>query len=214
MKKIKILALALALVLCAGVLCSCQSNEERMAELAGTWTMRSDDTAEQAQSLLETVEFYEEEIALVDLNSLDDVMCVTFDTEGNYSFAWDVAGIRQCLKEFYQGAFDALFEGRTSLNEVYDYDFSATTKEEFFQIYADMYGFADINALVDAFVESSYDYESLGEPLETGTFTIKGSDLMCTITGETEAESLGYIIDEDTLTLIYANGREVYTRSN
>lgn len=214
MKKMKILLVVLSLVLCAGVLCSCQSNEERLAELAGTWTMRGDDSAEQAQALLESLEFYEEEIALVDLNSLDDVMTVTFDTEGNYAFAWDAQGIQQCLDEFYRGAFDAIYEGRTTLNEVYDYDFSAVTKEEFFQLYADLYSVSDFDALIDVFVESSYDYESLEEPMETGTFTIKGGDLMCTITGETEAEALGYKIEGDTLTLIYVNGREVYTRGN
>ena len=215
MKRIKsIVLLGLCLALCARLLCSCQSNEARMEELAGTWTMRDDDTEEQARSLLEYLEFYEEELALVDLTSLDDVMLVEFDTQGNYRFAWDVEGIKLCLVEFYDQAFVSMYEGRTSLNEVYGTSFDEMTEAEFRLFYAQLYSYESYEDMLNEFVEYSYDYDSLAEDLETGTFTVKGSKIMCTVAGESEAEALGYKIEGDTLTLTFADGVQVYTRAN
>lgn len=214
MKKRKILLAVLVVALCAGLLCSCQSKEDKMAELAGVWYCRADDTEEQARGLLESIEFYEEEIALVDLTGLDDVMLVEFDAEGNYHFAWYTDGIKECLREFYDGAFAALYDGRATLNDVYGLSFDDYTEEEFYLFYAELYVCADYAELLDVLVEYSYDYDSLGEPFETGTFTIDGYSLMCTITGESEAEALGYKIEGDTLTLTYADAVQVYTRGN
>ena len=66
--------------------------------------------------------------------------------------------------------------------------------------------------MIEEMTAVGYDYDSLSGKLETGTYYIDGNDIMCTITGQTMAESLGYKVDGNTLTLIYADGTEVYTR--
>lgn len=207
----KALVLLLVAALSVTLFCGCESTEEKMAALSGTWTMIMPDTAEQAQILLDNIELYPEEIALVDLNSLEQVKCVTFDF-GHYSFGYDVDGTLECVRQFYLGVFDALYEGRASLSNSYEADIANMTREEFNQFYAELYTAADFDTLIDLFVDNAYDTDALAEPFETGTYTIKGNALMCTITGESEAESLPYEIEGNTLTLHFSNLDETYTR--
>lgn len=208
----KSLVLLLVAVMAIGLLCGCESTEEKMAALSGTWTMTIPDTAEQAQILLDNIELYPEEIALVDLNSLEQVKRVTFDMAGNYSFGYDVDGTMECVRQFYLGVFDALYEGRATLNAAYEQEFDNMSRDDFNQFYADLYNAGNYDALIDLFVENAYDADALAEPFETGTYTIKGKFIMCTITGETEAESLGYTLEGNTLTLLFADTQEVYTK--
>lgn len=215
MKKIKnILLFVLIAVMVAGLLGGCEDSAAKMEALSGTWTMTAQDSEEQAQILLEGIDLYEEEIAVADLTSLKYVQIVEFDTEGNYRFAYDVEGIRTCVREFYVGVFDALYENRTSLNETYGVEFDQVTEEEFRQFYAELYGLSDYETMIDQFTDYAYDYEALAESLETGTYTIKGNSILCTITGETEAESMGYKISGTSLTLTYIDAEEVYTKVN
>lgn len=86
------------------------------------------------------------------------------------------------------------------------------TKEEFLGFYAEIYAAADGDAVLDLFVDNAY--EALAEDWETGTYTIRLNQIMCTITGGTGAEALKYSIDGDTLVLTYVNAVETYTRSN
>lgn len=215
MKKIKtLLVLCLVSVLVAGMFCGCENTQAKMEALSGTWTLTAADSEEQATILLEAIDLYEEEIALVDLGSLNYVQIVEFDMDGNYRFAYDVEGIKACVHEFYTGVFDALYEGRTSLNEVYGVEFDDMSQDEFRAGFADMYGAANYDTMIDQFTEYAYDYTALAEDLETGTYTIVGDSIMCTIAGETQAEALGYAIDGDSLTLTYADAEEVYTKAN
>lgn len=212
----KFVALVLASVLLLGLLCGCESTQEKMQALSGTWYKVVEDTEEQARALLDNIDLYEEEIALVDLTSLSYVKIVEFDMENNYRFAYDVEGCKEYVRTFYVGCFDSIFEGRAVLNEAYSdfgLDFSAMSKEELQQFYADLYEYADFNALIDAFVDNAYDYESLAEDIETGTYTIRGNKINCTVTGETEEEYMIYSIENDVLTLTYADDVEVYTRN-
>lgn len=214
MRKFKnLLILALAVVMAFGLFTGCESMEDKIAALSGTWSMTVADSEEQAQSLLENIDLYEEEIALIDLTSLEYVRQVTFDTEKNYSFAYNADSTKECVRAFYVSAFDALYENRASLNSVYEVEFDAMTEEEFQQFYAELYAIADFAALIDEFTENAYDYEALAEAWETGTYTIKGDDIMCTITGETQAESLGYSIDGDVLTLTFSDAVQVYYKN-
>lgn len=215
MKKIKtLLILCLVTVLVAGMFCGCENTQAKMEALSGTWTMTAVDSEEQVMILLEAIDLYEEEIALVDMGSLNYVQIVEFDMDGNYRFAYDVEGIREHVRNFYNGVFDAMYEGRTTLNEVYGVEFDDLTQEEFRQGFAELYAAADYDAMIDQFTEYAYDYAALAEDLETGTYTIVGDSIMCTIAGETQAEALGYAIDGDSLTLTYADAEEVYTKAN
>ncbi len=208
----KALVLLLIAALSIGLFCGCESTEEKMAALSGTWTMVTGDTVENAQMLVDSIELYPEEIALVDMNSLEQVKSVTFNMDGTYSFGYDVDGTMECVRDFYLRAFDAMYEGRAALSNSYEVDIANMTREEFNQFYAELYTAADFDTLIDLFVDNSYDTDSLAEPFETGTYTIKGKELMCTITGESKAESLPYEIEGNVLTLHFSNVDEVYTR--
>lgn len=208
----KALVLLLVAALSMALFCGCESTEDKMAALSGTWTMLTGDSVENAQFLVDTIELYPEEIALVDLNSLQQVKNVTFNMDGTYSFGYDVNGTMECVRDFYLRAFDAMYEGRASLSNSYEADIANMNREEFNQFYAELYSAADFDTMIDLFVDNSYDTESLAEPFETGTYTIKGKELMCTITGESEAESLPYEIEGYTLILHFSNIDETYTR--
>lgn len=208
----KLIALALAVLMLSAVLCGCESNQEKIEALSGTWSLTADDSEEQALALLENIDLYEEEIALVDLTTLDYVKIVTFDTNLNYSFGFDVEATKACVHSYYAEVFDTLYEKRTSLNDVYGLEFDAVSYDEFLLFYAELYGFTSFDSLLTYITDIAYDYDALQEPMETGTYTISGSKIMCTITGESQAESLGYSINGTTLTLTYIDAVEVYTK--
>lgn len=215
MKKFnKILLLVLVAVMVAGLFAGCETAAQKLEKLAGTYVMTADGTEEQAEILLENIDLHEEEIAVVDLTSLDYVQIVEFTTEKTYRFAYDVDGTKECVHTFFDGVFADLYDNRSVLNDTYAQDFDSMSEAEFQQFYADLYGFEDFTTLINEMTENAYDWDALGEDWETGTFTISGSDIMCTISGETRAEALGYKLDGTTLTLTYADGTEVYTRIN
>jgi len=213
MKKMRnCLILVLVTVLAASMLSGCGVMTKKYEELAGTWTAVLDEPEEQAMALLESIEAYEEEIALADLTSLDYVKIVKFDTDKNYRFEYDIAGTKACVRTYYEEYFADLFAGRETLNEAYSMEFGPMSEAEFQQFYADLYGFADMTALLDHLADTTYDWDTLAAEVETGTFGISGGDLMLRITGDDHAESLGYKIEGNTLTLTYVNGVEVYSK--
>lgn len=215
MKTIKrILALSLAALLVMGLFAGCESEADKIAVLAGTWTMVGQDSEEEAKELLENIDLYEEEIAMADLTTLTYKQNVVFTAEKTYHFVYDVEGTIACVREFFVETFAALYEGRATLNEVYGQEFDQMTEAEFQQFYADLYSAENFETLMDQMAEGAYNYEKMAEPWETGTYSIKGDDIMCTITGETQAEALGYSIENDELTLTYSDAVEVYTRAN
>ena len=212
-KYTKILSLAAAILMIAVLFCGCESEEKKVASLAGTWYLTISDTETTAQALLENVDFYPEEIACVDLTTLTSVKTVKFTEEKTYSFDYDADSTRTCTRAFFEAAFDAMYENRASLGQLYDVDFEPTSKEEFRQFYADLYSTADYSGLLDALADNGYDFEELAKPWEEGTYSIKGNIIAMTIVGESAADTLKYSIENDTLTLTYADGVEVYSRS-
>ncbi|MDD5953889.1 MAG: hypothetical protein PUD38_01670 [Firmicutes bacterium] len=212
-KYTNILSLVVAILMIAALFCGCESEAEKIQSLAGTWYLTISDTETTAQALLENVDFYPEEIACVDLTTLKSVKVVTFTAEKTYSFAYDADGTRACTRAFFEAAFDAMYENRASLGQLYDVDFEPASKEEFRQFYAELYSTADYSGLLDALVENGYDYDELVKPWEEGSFTINGNVIAMTILGQSEAETLKYSIEGDALTLTYADGVEVYSRS-
>jgi len=86
------------------------------------------------------------------------------------------------------------------------------TQDGFNQFYVDLFGAESYDALIDSFVESSFDYSVLSKTLEEGTFRIRLKDIYKTPDGKTEEESMGFSIDGNTLTLTYLDGDEVYTK--
>lgn len=67
-----------------------------------------------------------------------------------------------------------------------------------------------MEALMGQWVISS----AFEQDAETGTYRIEGERILRTIDGTTEDEYMRYQINGDTLTLIYAEYEEVFTRVN
>lgn len=215
-KSVRILALVLTVFLAAAMLSACESTEEKYAALAGTWIMYEQDSEEQAMLLLENIDLYEEEIALADTSSLRYAWIFEFDTAGNIRQAQPVEENKELVREFYVGVFNAFYENRTTLDDLYEDDLSAMSQEEFEQFYADLYGFATFEELMDQFVENAYKYEEWTD-LRKGTFTFKSNRLSIvdSVEGENglpQSYSIIYKVEGDTLTLTYSDGVEVYTR--
>ena len=209
--KRRILALILTVLLAVSMLCACESTAEKYAALDGTWIMYQTDSQEQVMILLESIDLYEEEIALVDMTSLKYAWTVAFDADHNFRQVQPVEENKALVREFYEGMFNAFYEGRATIDEAYEDDLSAMTQEEFNQFYATLYSFETFEALLDQFVENAYKYDEW-EDLRNGTFTIKGDKLEIVDTIESETVYIGYQVEGDTLTLTYSDGTEVYTQ--
>lgn len=207
----KHLKLILVLTLTMAMLCGCGGSAS-VEDLAGEWNMTVASPEEDVTYLLDSMDLYTEERAFVDQDSLSYVLAANFSTDGSYSFTYDVEANKACVREFYEGVMAALYENRAELTSLYGEEVTDMSREAFDQFYAEAYGMASYEVLMNNLVEYAFDYDVLGEPLEVGTFTIVGSNLMCTVEGETEVGSIGFALDGDTLTLTYSDGEEVYTR--
>lgn len=211
LKTVVTLLLLTALTFC--LLTGCETEEDKIQKLSGTWYMTVSDSSDEATALLQSMSFYEEEIAFVDLDSLSYVQYVTLRPDKTYSFGYDIAGTKAQIRSFFTGAFDALYENRAELSALYDTDFKSMDPEQFRAYYADLYVENDFNALLNLFVEEAYAYDEMEAPWETGTYSIRDSRILCTVTGNTQQEYLDYSIENGTLTLTYLDGTEVYTRT-
>lgn len=216
MKKtiIRTLTVALVAALIFGVrtwMTETQANK-KIDELAGVWTCMEVDS-ESASQLFEQMDFAEEELALTSDLSLTFVKVAEFKADRTYRFAYDGELTRQQTVALFDQALDALYEGRATLTALYGDEIAYATEEEFRQFYAEIYGLTSAEPLAEMMADAAFDYELLGEDFETGTYTVEGKKILCTITGETEAEYLGYQLDGDTLTLTYVDMEEVYTRA-
>ena len=189
-----------------------KSEAEKIEALAGTWIATISETESVAQTLLENIDLYPEEIACVDLTTFKSVKILKFTTDQTYQYAWDPDGTRACAREFYEGVFNSLYENRASLGQLYEVDFDSLSKEEFLQFYADLYVADDFPALLDKLADNCFDYEALAEPDEEGTFAIDGNFIDMTILGESKVESVEYTLGGGVLMLTYVNTVEVYSR--
>lgn len=215
MKKAFTLTLALLILVCSLCGCSALLGGNKYEKLSGTWRATIQDSPDEARRFLEAIDAYEEEIAAADLYSLKYVKTVTFTEGKTYYYTFDTPGTIACVREFLDGYFHDLYEVRTTLNNAYGMDFTDMSQYDFFAFYADLYGYTYYEELLDDLSANIYHYDELeADGNETGTYTIDGKHIMCTITGTTKAEGMEYKIDGNTLTLTYVNGTEVYTRVN
>lgn len=209
----KYLSVVLVAVMLLSLLAGCSLlggiSEE---DLAGTWVTVKADTQEEAMGLLENIDAYEEEIALADLNCLEYVKNVEFHLDGSYCFRYDVEGTMACVREYYDTYFNALYDGRVTLEDAYGEDFEAMTQAEFRQYFAALYGYTDYIEMLDDFSQIAYDYAALEEPYEIGTYRIDGDNILCTITGQYSEESMGAELEEGVLTLTFSDAVETYTK--
>ena len=209
MKKIlkAIVFLLSALTVIGMYMNSRNQNEKAVEQLMGTWKMVAQDSQAQARILLENIDMYEEEIALADLNSLDYVWMYEF-TQDRYRQYEDVASAKACVRAFYEGFFEDLYENRAAVDELYDDDLSGMSWDEFGTFYAGLYSRSSYEELISHFVSVAYSYEEWTD-LNSGTYEIDGDFI---VVGENE--TIGFTVSGDTLTLRYSDGVEVYTKVN
>lgn len=210
----KLLCLLLAVMLVAG-LCAC-SDADRIAQVAGTWKTEYAKTSEEKQDLLESIELYEEEIALVD-SVLYGAKTVTFNTDKTYSFSKNPEDIKACVRKFFDKMFNDLYEGRADLENCYkeshNTDISLLDEEAFKMFYAKLYSAETYDALLDKLADGAYNYDKMGA-FETGTFNITSKRINFDTTGE---EDDGYVeyefLDDGMLRLKFSDDYEVYKKA-
>ena len=214
----KLLCLTLAVLMVACVFTGCETIEDKMNALCGTWYRVDTCDEDLAKSVLENMDLYESEIACADLTSMKLLYVATFNMDGTYAFSTDTTDSIAYVRQFLAGVFDAMYEKRTTLNADYaDYavDFGPMSKEEFQQFYADLYQESDFATFLDNRAADAFYY---GDPYETGTFHIKDNAMMMTEDPEAGElpkgeESLPYTIDGITLTLRYSDATHIYSRN-
>ena len=208
----KFLSVALVATLLVSLLAGCGLFGLSKEDVLGSWATVKPDTQEEAMGLLESIEAYEEEIALADLDCLEYVKVVEFHEDGTYCFRYDVEGTKACVREYYDTYFNPLYEGRVPLEAVYGDALEAMSQAEFRQYFAALYGYTDYIEMLDNFAEVAYDYEALEEPVETGTYDVDGDQIVTMVTGEYVEETMGAAVEDGILTLTYIDGEEVYTK--
>lgn len=212
MKKIKTLVCLLLLAALAVGFAGCETGSSKLKKLTGTWEYKMRENQDTVEILLENVDFCDEEIRLCEDVKLYSAKVLELTQDKRYSFSYDVDKTKECVRGFYRECFQVLYENRATLNEVYDYDFSQATEEEFLQIYAEMYQVDNFDGLLEVFTQEAYEYDNF-EDWETGTFRLLGDTILVTMDGEDEEKSMGFEMEGDELTLEYVDGTEVYTRA-
>ena len=211
MRKIVTMSLLWILLLLCAVGCG-SDEEEQMAYLAGTWTMELPPTEDEGRYLLELMDLMEEEMVLIDVEAPRYAQKVEFRQDGTYEFWYDGENAQALVEQFYRQVFADLYENRVDLDGVYGQHFEGITEEQFYQLYADMYGIENFQILVQAMAANAYNYSQLKLPWETGTYYLQEGMIFCLVEGTTQEVSIGYEILEDTLTLTYIDGTEEYQR--
>lgn len=189
-----------------------QKEQEQMDVLCGVWEMEVAVPREDVRTLLESNDFYDEEITLADLGALSYVQTVTFRGDGTYRFSVDTEASQARVEEFFRGVFQKLFAGRETLNEIYDVDFGQMDEAQFQQFYAGIYEMRDFEALISLFSQDALNLEAMAE-LESGDFKLKNGKIDFVTSSIDQPGAADYAIDGEKLTITYVDGVEEYTRA-
>ena len=208
----KICALICALLMLAS-LAGCSLPGMSMEDLCGNWESLTYFDAQDTQEILEGLDFYPEEIALADLNGLCIVATVEFKTDKQYNYGYDVDATRAMAEQYFSDFLDTLYENREDLVEAYGETILSMSKDAFLTAYAELFGMTSGQELIEVLAENALDYEALAESTEFGTFRLRLNDIYMKEAGASTEEYVTFKIENDTLTLIYQDGEEVYTRS-
>lgn len=214
MKQRKWAIWAIIFVMAAAMLSGCGSSKaDKMEALAGTWSSSTKVESESVREILESLDFYEEEIQLIDLTSMRYVHNLTFTPEQTYEFSYDVVGTKSGVYAFFSQAFHDMYENRTALNDTYLVDFGSMSEAEFQQYYADLYEAGTFSALISGFVEESFFYDQMGV-YDSGKFDIVGNKIDFETSSAGEVGQSSYEINGETLAIAFAEGKITYTRQN
>ena len=210
MKRIFASLLALALVF---VLFGCDF--DYAGKLTGTWVCRSRESDEQIAEIVESIDLYEEEIALID-TPLYTAVTATFTEDGTYALAEDETLSKQYIREFFDGMFTDLYEGRANLANTYaDYgvDLSQLSEEEFYLFYAELYSSETYEALLDNLSENLYTDEAF-EPYDEGTFKATSKIISFDAIDDELDGAAEYELEDDRLSIKFTNGTMVFYKQN
>lgn len=188
------------------------TSSKKADKLIGTYVYNETIPADTVESVLTNNDFYPEEIAMIDPSSLSIPKYVEFHSGKSYTFYYDVDAYRSNVKNFFRTAFARLYANRSQLSGIYGVDLSVMSEYEFQEFYASLYSCSYFEELLDTLTNNSWDFDSLAQDIEVGSFTIEGDKIAVTISGQYTAETIGYKLSGDSLTLTYTNGVENYTR--
>lgn len=208
----KIITLFLALILLCSLLTACGGGTD--VDLSGTWEAVYYYDSESVLAELENLDFYEEEIALMDLSTMGFCEVLQLNADMTYTLGCDAIRSRELVEEFYQAAFADLYENREQLQDIYEEDFVSMTEDEFRLFYANMYGASTFESLMYMFAGTADDYAHLEEGNEAGTYRVMLNRIFFTVDGSTEEEYVTFTLGEDgALTLEFTDSTVTYTKT-
>lgn len=212
MRKRNWAAMMMVLLLSVCLLCGCSgSKTEKIQALEGTWVASDPLSADTVREMLLAMVFYEEEIQLVDLNSLYDSYYVEFTSGRTYALGHDAQGFKSNVYAFFSQAFRNLYENRTALNETYGMSFDGMSEAEFQQFYADLYEKGSFSQMLTEFTEGAFQYDQLGV-YDSGMFDISGNIIDFKTSSAGEVGQCTYELRGNTLTIYFKDSTSVFTK--
>lgn len=205
----KLIAILLTLMLLAG-LAGC--GIDYAAKLQGTWACRIRIDDDFKEELLDNIELYDEEKALVNTTAYESKH-LSFNANGTYSFQLDKDTTVDYLRDFYRSMFKDLYEGRATLTDCYDVDLSGYTEEEFYAFYAGVYDFDTIDEVIENMAVNSL-ADSTFAIYEMGTFKATGTSISFDSNEDEDDGNVKYKLDGSILTITYSDGTETYYKVN
>lgn len=207
----KTITLALVLVLLCSCLAGCDTSAEY--DLTGRWESVFYYDAESVLAELESLDFYDEEIALVDPSTMGICEVLELNEDLTYTMTVDAVRSHDLVVEFYDNAFTVFFENREQLQDLYEEDFVSMSEDEFKRFYATMYGSSSYENLLYRMAGTADDYRYLEENVESGTYRVTLNRIFFTPEATSTEEYVTFKIPgEGQLSLEYEDSTVDYTK--
>lgn len=185
-------------------------------ELLGLWEIVEYRPDESVHSLLESIDFYEEEIALIDLSSLAFQRTLILTENNRYYMGYDPEDSVQYAQVFFESVFEDLYTERKTLEAVYDIDLASMDKDTFLDFYAEMYEADSFDILVANWIDNLFYYtddEYAFAYLDEGTYSIDSNRLHLQSDTDSESFNVSFKLDSNYLYLSDPNTQRTYTKS-
>ena len=211
---------ALSIVLAALMLlsmCGCSVIEkfikkpDYVTPLVGKWStnvfLKEDDMLENLQHF----NFYEEEIALADLEGCSYVYVVELKEDGTYYMGIDEDATIATFTQYIDDLFTKMYENKDNIEIYNGYFADITSADAFKEEYGtNVYSFGSYDEMLNAMITEMYGFYTFDQ--ENGTFTAEADKIHFTVEGETQAEYVEYTLDGSNLTLVFNDVTRVYTK--